>query len=219
MIRQLTLTVLTTTATAATGLLTAELTLEPFGVEIRDTGFPGAAFEIVHRDAPGYALIQGVEHQDFDLEVELAGAVDPDAPTEARTLSRAFVGIAFRVQNEPHAFAKIYLRLANGRAEDQLQRNHSTQFEALPTHPWYRLRKDAPGQYESYVDLAVAEWTTVKIEVRGARAKLFVGDAPEPVLVVADDLLEARSGRIGLWVGLATKGYFRNLEIAPVHSR
>ena len=155
---------------------------------------------------------------DFDLVVELAGVVDPDAPAEARALSRAFVGIAFRVQDDPEVFAKLYLRLANGRAEDQLQRNHSTQFESLPTHPWHRLRKEAPGQYESYVDLALAEWTRVKIEVRGTGARLFVGEAPEPVLVVDDDLLEARSGGIGLWVGLATKGYFRNVEIIPVDS-
>ena len=218
MIRQLTLTVLTTTATAATGLPTTDLLLEPFGVEIRDTDFAGAAFEVAHRESPGFALIQGIEHEDFDLVVELAGVVDPDAPAEARALSRAFVGIAFRVQDDPEVFAKLYLRLANGRAEDQLQRNHSTQFESLPTHPWHRLRKEAPGQYESYVDLALAEWTRVKIEVRGTGARLFVGEAPEPVLVVDDDLLEARSGGIGLWVGLATKGYFRNVEIIPVDS-
>ncbi len=35
------------------------------------------------------------------------------------------------------------------------------------------------------------------------------------VLVINDELLEARAGGIGLWVGLATIGYFRNIEIEP----
>ncbi len=39
--------------------------------------------------------------------------------------------------------------------------------------------------------------------------------APQPVLVINDELLEARAGGIGLWVGLATIDYFRNIEIEP----
>ena len=39
--------------------------------------------------------------------------------------------------------------------------------------------------------------------------------APQPVLVINDELLEVRTGGIGLWVGLPTIGYFRNIEIEP----
>lgn len=200
---------------ASTAVYAAAASLEAVGVEIRDSDFPGATFELVHRAAPGYALIAQAEHRDFDITLELAGVVDSEAPAQAQALSRAFVGIAFRVQAESDEFEKLYLRLDNGRAEDQLQRNHATQFESLPEHPWHRLRKEAPGKYESYVDVALAQWTRVRIEVRGNRARLFVADAPQPVLVINDELLEARAGGIGLWVGLATIGYFRNIEIEP----
>jgi signal peptidase I len=36
------------------------------------------------------------------------------------------------------------------------------------------LRKEFPEKYESYVDLVAGEWTRVKIEVRGEKARLYV---------------------------------------------
>jgi hypothetical protein len=40
--------------------------------------------------------------------------------------------------------------------------------------PWYRLRKEFPSKYESYVDLMPGVWTKIKIDVRGERARLYV---------------------------------------------
>jgi hypothetical protein len=40
-----------------------------------------------------------------------------------------------------------------------VQRGHSAQYESEPEFPWDRLRAEAPGKYESYVDLAPGEWT------------------------------------------------------------
>ena|SRR5258708_28541659 len=47
-----------------------------------------------------------------------------------------------------------------GRADDQLRRNHSTQYISEPEWPWPRLRSEAPGVYESYVDLVPANGRT-----------------------------------------------------------
>jgi hypothetical protein len=43
-------------------------------------------------------------------------------------------------------------RPTNGRAEDQVRRNHATQYISYPDRRWFQLRKDFPGKYESYAD-------------------------------------------------------------------
>jgi hypothetical protein len=100
---------------------------------------------------------------DGTIELDLAGAPRADAFEGAR----GFVGVAFRRQKDPLRYECLYLRPANGRAEDQLRRNHSTQYVSHPDFPWHRLRRESPGLYESYVDLVPGEWTRVKIVVSG----------------------------------------------------
>jgi hypothetical protein len=143
------------------------------------------------------------------IEVEVAGAPQPGATEGAR----GFVGIAFRVQTED-AFDAFYLRPTNGRADDQERRNHSVQYISPPEWPWARLRKETPGTYESYVDLTTGEWTKIKIDVRGDKARLYVHDAGQPTLIV-NDVKSGKSatGRIALWVGAETVAHFRNLTV------
>ena len=112
-------------------------------------------------------------------------------------------------------FECIYLRPTNGRAEDQVRRNHSTQYFSFPDFPWPRLRKEAPGKYESYVDLVPGEWTTVKIEVRGLQSRLYAHGAEQPCLVVNDLKLGETKGTVALWIGPGTEAHFSNLRISP----
>jgi hypothetical protein len=143
------------------------------------------------------------------IEVELAGVPHPGATEGAR----GFVGIAFRVQNED-AFDAFYLRPTNGRADDQERRNHAVQYISHPEWPWQRLRKETPGKYESYVDLMTGEWTKIKIDVRGDKARLYVHDAEQPTLIVNDVKSGASAtGRVALWVGSETVAHFRNLTV------
>ena len=132
--------------------------------------------------------------------------------------ARAFIGIAFRIRDDLSAYEKIYLRPVNGRADDQLQRNHSTQYASHPDHPWKRLRNKSPGRYESYVDLQPGVWTKLRIVVEDQSARLFIGDASQPCLVVSDLKLSPRAGGVALWVGPGTVGYFRNLRVRPAGS-
>ena len=108
----------------------------------------------------------------------------------------------------------FYLRPTNGRADDQVRRNHSAQYVSYPEFPWHRLRKEFPEKYESYVDLLPGEWTKVKIEVRGNKARLYVHDAAQPVLVVNDLKQGASQGQIALWVGTGTVAHFANLRVS-----
>jgi hypothetical protein len=95
------------------------------------------------------AILTGTDFQDGAIQVDVAGAPRAGAGEGAR----GFIGIAFRVQEDAARFEYFYLRPTNGRAEDQLRRNHATQYASHPDFPWKRLRQDSPGVYESYVDL------------------------------------------------------------------
>ena len=156
--------------------------------------------------------IDGLEFSSGTIEAEIAGALAPGAAGAAR----GFVGIAFRLQKDMKTYDAFYLRPTNGRADDQERRNHSAQYIAHPEWPWFRLRKETPGRYEAYVDLVPGEWTKIRIEVRGDKARLFVHDQAQPTLVVNDVKSGAQaSGAVALWLGPGTLAHFRNLRVSP----
>lgn len=178
----------------------------------------GPALEVRRRvsgaapDIDTFAFVPGFDFHNGTIEVEVAGSPMPDAPPGAR----GFVGVVFRVQTTDGSFAceGIYLRPTNGRADDQVRRNHSTQYFAYPGYDFARLRREAPAQYESYADLIPGEWTAMRIEVQGTTAKLFVGEAPQPALIV-NDLKRGTDahGSVGLYVDNGTDGHFRKLRV------
>lgn len=158
-------------------------------------------------------ILNTPEFKDGTIEVEMAGEPKENAESGA---PRGFVGMAFRLNtdatNTPH-YEGFYLRPTNGRAEDQVRRNHATQYISYPDRPWFELRKDFPGKYESYADMVAGEWIKMRIEVHGKKANLFLDDGPQPVLVVTD--LTQEQGRIALWVGTDTVAHFANLRVTP----
>ncbi len=157
-----------------------------------------------------YAKLKDIAFHNGIIEVELAGKPLATAGESAR----GFVGIAFRISDDDSRFECIYLRPTNGRAPDQVRRNHSVQYVSYPDLPWEKSRKETPEKYESYVDLSVGEWTKVKIEVEGDKARLYVHGQEQPTLLVNDlKLGSAQAGSIGLWVGSGTDAHFRNLVI------
>ena len=161
-------------------------------------------------DAGRLAIVRGTSFQDGTIEVTVAGDTAANAPP----LARGFVGIAFRVTDAAH-FECFYIRPKNGRAEDQLQRNHSTQYISNPGFPWDKLRSETPGKYESYVDLVPGEWTKIKIQVVGQTARLYVNGADQPTLIVNGLKQPLAKGGLALWVGPGTIAHFADLKIAP----
>jgi hypothetical protein len=158
------------------------------------------------------AVIDGLEFGNGVIQAEIAGAPMPNAPAGAR----GFVGLAFRLQSDIRSYDAFYLRPTNGRADDQVRRNHSAQYISHPDWTWFRFRKEAPEKYESYVDLVPDEWTKVKIEVRGAQARLYVHDQSQPTLIVNDVKSGAAArGAVALWLDAGTVAHFRNLTVTP----
>ena len=162
-------------------------------------------------DAGRFAVVPGSSFQDGTIEVNLSGDTTPDAPPT----SRGFVGITFRTSADRSHFECFYLRPKNGRAEDQLQRNHSVQYISIPGFGWQKLRSDSPGKYESYADLIPGQWTQMKIQVAGSRAQLYVNGAEQPTLIVNDLKQSSVNGAIALWVGPGTIAHFSDLKVAP----
>jgi len=158
------------------------------------------------------AVIEGTDFTNGVIEAEIAGAPAQDAPES----SRGFVGIAFRVQPDLKTYDAFYLRPTNGRADDQVRRNHSAQYISHPDWTWPRLRKESPERYESYVDLETGKWTRIRIEVDGDHARLYVNGQPQPTLVV-NDLKTGAQGRgaIALWTHDTTVAHFRALRVTP----
>jgi hypothetical protein len=147
-------------------------------------------------DEPTFARIRGLEFANGTIEVKVRSRLLKDAPDFAR----GFIGVAFPIGQNNTRFERIYLHPTNARAEDQVRRNHSIQYFAYPDYKFQRLRKESPEAYESYADMALDEWITMKIVVRGRAAKLYLNGQQQPSLLVND--LKARTPPAPLGCGL-----------------
>lgn len=161
-------------------------------------------------DEPTFVKIKGLDFKNGTIEVKVLSRLLPDAPD----LARGFIGIAFRINDSNSKYESIYIRPVNARVDDQVRRNHSVQYYAYPGYKFDRLRKEAPERYESYSDMEMNTWITMRVEVKDARAKLFLDNNEQPSLIVNDLKHGAGlSGAVGLWVEVGTEGFFSDLKI------
>ena len=160
-------------------------------------------------DVSRIAIVKNTSLLDGTIEINLSGDTVPGASQD----SRGFVGIGFRVMGGVSGYECFYLRPKNGRSEDQLRRNHSAQYISVPGFPWYKLRDESPGKYESYVDLVPGAWTKVKIQIEGRSARLYVNGSDQPTLIVNDLKQPVEKGSVALWVGSGTVAYFADLNL------
>ncbi|WP_324680242.1 hypothetical protein [Hymenobacter sp. GOD-10R] len=163
-------------------------------------------------DEATFARLIGSSFHNGTIEVKVLSRLLPGAPA----LARGFIGLAFRINAANSQFENVYIRPVNGRAANQLQRNHSVQYFSYPDYRFERLRQEAPGAYESYADMGLNEWIRLRLVVHEAQAQLFLNDNKQPTLLV-NDLKHgpAANGGIGLWVDVGTEGFFSDLKITP----
>ncbi len=90
--------------------------------------------ETAGKDEDMMALLDGPEFKNGTIQLDVAGAPRPGMPPD----SRGFIGVSFRTGAHGAWSEVFYLRPTNGRADDQLRRNHTVQYASDPEFPWHR---------------------------------------------------------------------------------
>lgn len=162
-------------------------------------------------DEATFLKLKGINLENGIVEVKVLSRLLPTAPPFAR----GFIGLAFRIKEDNSAFESIYLRPTNGRADDQFRRNHTIQYFSYPDYKFDRLRAESKGEYETYADIGLDEWMTIRIEFKDKSATLYLNNQKSPAFLVKETLGSAHSGSIGLWLDIGTEGYFKDLKINP----
>ncbi|MGX5853577.1 hypothetical protein ACWKW6_08025 [Dyadobacter jiangsuensis] len=206
------------TSTQAQDIALKPALLTPFQVTVAATDYKGKsaiALEMpkMATNEKTLAVLKGMDFHNGTIEATISGQPQANAGEGAR----GFVGIAFRVAADTSKMELFYIRPTNGRANDQVRRNHSTQYVSMPGFPWEKLRKETPEKYEAYADMVPAEWTKVKIEVKDETAKLYINGASQPALIV-NDLKQGKDlrGSVGLWIGPGSLGHFADLKVTKL---
>jgi hypothetical protein len=162
-------------------------------------------------DEPHYARLMDLD--DFEngtIEVKMYSQLQDPAPYSGIA---GFIGVFFRVQKDDSAFESIYVRPKVGRSDNQRHRNHAVQYFSYPHYKFDTLRKIAPFRYEGSAPVALNEWITMRIEVNGETAELFINDLKYSSFIVDKMLGTSKKGYVGLYVDIGTIGYFRDLKV------
>ncbi|MCF0073864.1 hypothetical protein LZD49_25515 [Dyadobacter sp. CY261] len=205
-------------AAFAQGISLTPASLTPYQVTVAAADYKGKSGIALTMPTPPknektFAVLKEVDFHNGTIEATISGQPQANAGEGAR----GFVGIAFRVAADTSKMELLYIRPTNGRANDQVRRNHSTQYVSQPGYPWEKLRKETPEKYEAYADMVPAEWTKIKIEVKDETAKLYVNGAAQPTLIV-NDLKQGKDlrGNVALWIGPGTLGHFTDVKVTKV---
>lgn len=165
-------------------------------------------------DEPTFAKLLNLPFYNGTIEVKMYSQLQNPVPNNFKQ-AQGFIGVYFRIADNDSAFESIYLRPRVGRAGNQFMRNHTVQYFAYPNNKFETLRKKASGKYEGSAPVALHEWITMRIEVQGNKAEMFINNAPYSTFVV-DSLLGTNAmGSIGLYVDIGTIGYFKDLKVTP----
>ncbi len=162
-------------------------------------------------DEPHYAGLVGLD--DFEngtIEVKMYSQLQNPAPYSGIA---GFIGVYFKIQENDTAFEGIYVRPKVGRVNNQLFRNHAVQYISYPQYKFDTLRKIAPYKYEGSAPVALNEWITMRIEVNGETAEMFINNMKYSSFIVDKMLGKNKKGRIGLYVDIGTIGYFKDLKV------
>ncbi|MCU0391936.1 MAG: DUF1080 domain-containing protein [Thermoflexibacter sp.] len=162
-------------------------------------------------DEPHYARLVGLnDFENGTIEVKMYSQLKNPAPYSGIA---GFIGVFFRVKEDDSAFEGIYLRPKVGRAANQKFRNHAVQYFSYPHAKFDTLRKTAPFKYEGSAPVALNEWITMRIEVNGETAEMFINNLKYSSFIVDKMLGKTKKGFVGLYVDIGTIGYFKDLKI------
>lgn len=162
-------------------------------------------------DMPNYVKVKNLNIKNGSFEVKVLSRIQVPKPFSG---AQGFIGVAFRIDSDNTSFESIYLRPNVGRSENQIARNHTVQYFAYPDFKFDITRKpEYNGQYETYADVGLDEWITIRVEFKDKVAKLYLNDQEYPSFIVNETKGNAESGSLGLWVDIGTEGYFKDFKI------
>lgn len=162
-------------------------------------------------DEPHYAGLIGLnDFENGTIEVKMYSQLQRPAPYSGIA---GFTGVYFKIQENDSAFEGIYVRPKVGRINNQLFRNHAVQYISYPHFKFDTLRKIAPFKYEGSAPVALNEWITMRIEVNGETAEMFMNNMKYSTFIVDKMLGKNKQGSIGLYVDIGTIGYFKDLKV------
>ncbi len=143
----------------------------------------------------GTAFLKNVELEDGIIECDIAmkGGV------------RAYPGILFRVQSQEE-YERIYLRPHRSPLYDDAVQ-YVAAFHGVDSWQFY----NGPGLSARAV-IPTDSWIHVKIEVLGTQARVFLDNAPQPVLVVGDLKRGKSRGGLGLTTMADGNSFFSNFS-------
>jgi non-heme chloroperoxidase len=181
--------------------------------DLNKLGFDATRLEATV-DEPTFAKLKGLDLQNGIIEFKMLSRIQNPSPFAQ---AQGFIGLAFRVEEDNKSFESIYLRPNVGRSDKQMARNHTVQYFAYPDFKFEKLRKPVyKGQYESYADVTLDEWISMRYEISGTSVKLYINHQKSATFVVPQMLGKSKSGSIGLWVDIGTEGYFRDIKITKL---
>ncbi|WP_439881033.1 family 16 glycoside hydrolase [Pontibacter sp. MBLB2868] len=143
----------------------------------------------------GHLLYREAEMQDGILEVDIA----PD-PT------RGLAGIIFRHDGKNN-YEEIYIRQGKSGQPDALQ--YTPVFNGSSSWQLY-------AEHQSRQVFRPGEWIHLKVEVRGALAKVYLDYSEVPAMVIPNLGLGSKGGKFGLWT--LNGAYFSNFNYTPLDS-
>lgn len=142
----------------------------------------------------GAAILKDFEMRD--------GVLDVDVATPA---IRGFFGFDFRIDQKGANYEEVYLRQHKSGLPDAMQYT-----PVLNTGRNWQLY-NGPG-FTGTVDIPRDAWFHLRLEVTGARAKLYVKDMDKPALVMDDLKSGVQKGQVALYA-LTGATYFSNFEV------
>jgi hypothetical protein len=159
-----------------------------------------------------YARLLGInDFENGTIEVKMYSQIQDPSPYKP---AAGFIGLYYRIAADDSAWESIYLRPKVGRINNQMARNHAVQYFAYPDFKFQTLRDKFPaGSYEGSAPVMLNEWITMRLEINGETAEMFINDLKYSSFIVNKMLGKSKKGYVGLYVDIATTGYFKDLKI------
>lgn len=161
-------------------------------------------------DTNSLVLLTDSDFINGTIEIDVKADLLPDAPSHAR----GFIGIGYHCLENTSHFESFYIRPTNGKdCTDPVRKKHACQYFVYPGYTFSYFREFNMPQYEAEINtIALNTWAHIKAVIKDSKASFYV----DGNLVLEVDSLaqnEYIGNKIGLFTGIGTDGYFKNLTI------